>query len=132
MSQRDAFVGQSTRTISSQLVKKASSIGPVTPTGPTSTPSSLSTSLWTNHFPSYSGRDGVDFDANLQIDTIDYGTFAVSSSLSPSGEYYLQTMPFFFSSAESYEMPLHTDQPIKWIEEHGKFAESHSVVQGSP
>lgn len=48
----------------------------------------------------YNGRDGIDFDTNLQLDTIDYGTFAFR--------------------AESYEMPLHTDEPLKWIEEHGK------------
>ncbi|TFK20953.1 CEL4b mannanase [Coprinopsis marcescibilis] len=52
-------------------------------------------SKWT-----YNGRDGIDFEANLAIDTIDYGTFAYRPA--------------------SYELPTHTDEPLKWIEEHGK------------
>ncbi|TFK20954.1 CEL4b mannanase [Coprinopsis marcescibilis] len=47
----------------------------------------------------YNGRDGIDFEANIALKSIDYGTFAYRP--------------------ESYEL-RNTEEPLQWIEEHGK------------
>ncbi|KAG2015555.1 CEL4b mannanase [Coprinopsis cinerea AmutBmut pab1-1] len=51
----------------------------------------------------YTGRDGMDFEANSALNTIDYATFAYRPA--------------------SYEMPTHSKEPLEWIDAHGKSQE---------